>query len=126
MLKAKEKANTKEVPPGHLRRNKPKNTHESKKGNASYTFQRPPPENTQERLFDTKVNESISYKPNKKKNISLYNRDSIGGIFDSIGKRTKLDPIARKPCDGNFLILSTEAKNNVSKRYYFEDGGSGW
>ena len=101
--------------------------------NNTYTggFKRPLPEKTYDRIFnaDKKVRQ-YNYEQEMKKgqirrNNKVY-RDSIGKIFEEQGKISKAPNITEKPCNDNFNILSSEAKKNLTDRYYYDNNLNQW
>lgn len=61
----------------------------------------------------------------QRKNKNAY-IDSIGGLFESQGKLTKIKPITEKPCNHDYDILSSEAKKNLSERYFYDQNTNQW
>ena len=47
-------------------------------------------------------------------------------MFEEQGKIVRMPKVSDKPCNSNFRVLSEEAKNNVSERYYFEINKNQW
>jgi hypothetical protein len=94
-------------------------------------FQRPLPEKTYDRIFnaDKKIRQYNIEQENKKGQIRRNNkayRDSIGRMFEEQGKLAKAQNISEKPCKDNYKILSSEAKKNVTERYYFDNNLNQW
>ena len=94
-------------------------------------FKRPVPEKTYDRIFnaDKKVRDYNIEQERKKGYIRRNNkpyRDSIGKMFEEQGKISRVPKVTAKPCDSNFQILSKEAKNNLSERYYYEINKTQW
>lgn len=114
------------IPPRHLKNKEGKINREKYLNQTGFDFQRPPAESTRERLFSSSSIEIKNNRPKKKVYRALYASDSIGKIFDSIGKRTKMNPVSNKISDGNYKLLSTEAKKNLNNRYYYDKNYSNW
>ena len=94
-------------------------------------FQRPLPEKTYDRIFNTdkKIRQYNIEQENKKGQIRRNNkayRDSIGRMFEEQGKLAKAQNISEKPCKDNYKILSSEAKKNVTERYYYDNNLNQW
>ena len=47
-------------------------------------------------------------------------------MFEEQGKIIKIPKISEKPGNSNFQILSKEAKNNLTDRYYYEINKDQW
>ena len=47
-------------------------------------------------------------------------------MFEEQGKSSRVPKISEKPVNSNFNILSKEAKNNLSDRYYYEINKNQW
>ena len=91
-------------------------------------IKRPLREKTFDRIFSpikkgNKINEEKERKI--RRNVKAY-RDCIGKMFEEQGKISRVPKVTAKPCDSNFQILSKEAKNNLSERYYYEINKTQW
>ena len=53
-------------------------------------------------------------------------RDTIGNMFVEQGKISKIPQITEKPCKDNYKVLSSEAKKNISERYYYDNNTNQW
>ena len=53
-------------------------------------------------------------------------KDSIGKMFEEQGKISKIAKITDKPINSNYQVLSKEAKNNLTDRYYYEINKDQW
>ena len=47
-------------------------------------------------------------------------------MFEEHGKMTRVPKITDKPGNSNFKVLSKEAKNNLTERYYYENSKNQW
>ena len=47
-------------------------------------------------------------------------------MFEEQGKLAKAQNISEKPCKDNYKILSSEAKKNVTERYYYDNNLNQW
>lgn len=94
-------------------------------------FQRPVAEKTYDRIFNYEKRtkdfnlEQENNKGKIRRNNKAY-RDSIGRMFEEQGKLAKAQNISEKPCKDNYKILSSEAKKNVTERYYFDNNLNQW
>ena len=98
--------------------------------NSTYStgFKRPFREKTFDRIFSpVKINKIEEEKVERKirRNNDAY-RDCIGKMFEEQGKISKMPKISEKPCNSNFQVLYTEAKNNLDERYYYEINKDQW
>ena len=92
-------------------------------------FKRPLREKTYDRIFSPIKKGSIIEEEKEEKKIRRNNkayRDCIGKMFEEQGKISKIPKISEKPCNSNFKILSNEAKNNLTDRYYSEINKDQW
>lgn len=53
-------------------------------------------------------------------------KDSIGKMFEEQGKISRIAKITDKPVNSNYQVLSNEAKNNLTDRYYYEINKDQW
>ena len=75
--------------------------------------------NTKDRIFP---NEILEVKKVRKINKNNYDHlNEIKGKENYAIKRLEI-----KPCNNDFKTVSDEAKNNLNKRYYFENQSSLW
>ena len=75
--------------------------------------------NTKDRIFP---NEILEVKKVRKINKNNYDHlNEIKGKENYVIKRLEI-----KPCNNDFKTVSDEAKNNLNKRYYFENQSSLW
>ena len=92
-------------------------------------FKRPLKEKTFDRIFKPiKKGDKIEEEKKERKirrNNDAY-RDCIGKMFEEQGKISRIPKISEKPCNSNFQILSKEAKNNLTDRYYYEINKDQW
>ena len=94
-------------------------------------FKRPVAEKTYDRIFNAEKKEkdfNLEQEQRKgkiRRNNKAY-RDCIGKMFEEQGKISKIPKISEKPCNSNFKILSNEAKNNLTDRYYYEINKDQW
>ena len=94
-------------------------------------FKRPMPQKTYDRIFNTekKAREFNAEQEKKKGQIRRNNkayRDVIGNMFKEQGKLAKQQNITEKPCNDNYKVLSTEAKKNLTERYYYDNNTNQW
>lgn len=94
-------------------------------------FKRPLPPKTYDRIFNAekKAKEFYADQEMKKGKIRRNNkayRDCIGNMFDEQGKIMRMPIITEKPCNDNYKVMSTEAKNNLTERYYYEMNTDQW
>ena len=75
--------------------------------------------NTKDRIFP---NEILEVKKVRKINKNYY--DHLNEIKEKENYVIKRSEI--KPCNNDFKKVSDEAKNNLNKRYYFENQSSLW
>ena len=47
-------------------------------------------------------------------------------MFEEQGKISRIAKITDKPVNSNYQILSKEAKNNLTERYYYEINKDQW
>ena len=75
--------------------------------------------NTKDRIFP---NEILEVKKVRKINKNNYDHlNEIKGKENYVIKRSEI-----KPCNNDFKTVSDEAKNNLNKRYYFDNQSSLW
>jgi hypothetical protein len=93
-------------------------------------FKRPKREKTHDRIFSpiNKGNQLDNEEKKERKIIRNSNtyKDCLGKMFEEQGKIVRMPKVSDKPCNSNFRVLSEEAKNNVSERYYFEINKNQW
>ena len=94
-------------------------------------FQRLIPEKTYDRIFnaDNKIRQYRIEEEKKRGKIRRNNKpykDSIGKMLEEQGKLSKTQTISEKPCNDNYYILSSEAKKNVTERYYYDNNLKKW
>ena len=97
----------------------------------SHGFKRPKPPKTYDRIFNAekKAREFNAEQEMKKGKIRRNNnayRDSIGSMFTEHGKIMRVPLISEKPCSDNYKIFSTEAKKNLTERYYYDQNTNQW
>ena len=85
-------------------------------------FKRPLPPKTYDRIFNA---DQEMKKGKIRRNNKAY-RDCIGNMFDEQGKIMRMPIITEKPCNDNYKVMSTEAKNNLTERYYYEMNTDQW
>jgi len=94
-------------------------------------FNKPLPKNTYDRIFNTARKQREFYIEQEKKkgairrNNKAY-RDAIGNMFEEQGKISKTQIISEKPCNDNYKLLSSEAKRNLTERYYYDNSANQW
>jgi len=47
-------------------------------------------------------------------------------MFEEQGKISKTQIITEKPCNDNYKLLSSEAKRNLTERYYYDNSANQW
>lgn len=94
-------------------------------------FKRPLPPKTYDRIFNAekKAREFNAEQQLKKGKIRRNNKaytDTIGSMFVEQGKISRIPNITEKPCKDNYKVLSSEAKKNISERYYYDNNTNQW
>jgi hypothetical protein len=97
----------------------------------SHGFKRPQQPKTYDRIFNAekKAREFNAEQEMKKGKIRRNNnayRDSIGSMLNEHGKIMRMPIISEKPCNDNYKVLSTEAKKNLTERYYYDQNTNQW
>lgn len=77
---------------------------------------------TKNRIFPYQYNEGKNFKKIKRTNKNNYDHLNDLGTKN----KTEIRKLESKPCNNDFKRVSEEAKNNLNKRYYFDNTTSIW
>ena len=78
---------------------------------------------TKDRIFLHQKKEEKNFKKIRTYNNNIYN-DHLTEINEK--NYDKIKKLESKPCNNDFQKVAEEAKNNLDKRYYFENTTSFW